>query len=424
MDKQTAERIALFRFGVIAPLVDRHLSRGDRERIIDQIVSSTWQIPGSRRTSVGRSTVSKWLSEYLRSGANIESLKPQQRSDKGSSRSMDAECEAALVALKQEFPHYSLQALLQVARQRKIIDSRFRASKQSVYRMFARHGLNVSQPATVDRRKFEAELPNDLWQCDIMHGPLLQIGDKRRKSYLIAFLDDHSRLIPHGRFYPSEALAPFLEAFETALRKRGLPRKLYVDNGSAFRSRQLEYTTAALGIVLIHAKPYQPQGKGKVERFFKTVRTQFLSGFTGESFEVINAAFDRWLEERYHQRAHSATSQSPLKRFTAKMQCLRSAPENLSDYFRKTVRRRVNKDRSVVVDKRLFEAPVELVGKRVELLYHEHSPEQVEIRCAGRSYGLLRQVDLHVNSRVKRDRNGQVELVGQGICDGGRLWEG
>ena len=95
------------------------------------------------------------------------------------------------------------------------------------------------------------------------------------------------------------------------------------------------------------------------------------------------------------------------------MECLRAAPDNLRDYFRKTVRRRVNKDRTVVVDCRLYEAPVELIGKRVEILYFEESPEQVEIRCGSTSYGTIRQVDLHVNSRVKRDKNGQIELVGE-----------
>ena len=108
MNKELAERVALFRFGVIAPLVDRHLSRGERERIVDQIVSATWQIPGSHRTAIGRSTVEKWLARYRKSGANIESLKPLSRSDKGNCRSMDGESEAALVALKQEFPDYSL----------------------------------------------------------------------------------------------------------------------------------------------------------------------------------------------------------------------------------------------------------------------------------------------------------------------------
>ena len=106
------------------------------------------------------------------------------------------------------------------------------------------------------------------------------------------------------------------------------------------------------------------------------------------------------------------------------MHCLRAAPDNLQDYFRTTVRRRVNKDRSVVVNRRLYEAPVALIGKRVEILYHEDTPEQVEIRSQGESYGLLRQVDLHVNSRVKRDKNGQIELVSDSIGVGGQLWGG
>jgi hypothetical protein len=215
-----------------------------------------------------------------------------------------------------------------------------------------------------------------------------------------------------------------MSAFSDAVSRRGLPRKLYVDNGSAFRSRQLEYTAAALGIVLVHARPYQPQGKGKIERFFKNVRTRFLPSFMGDTLEEINEAFELWLSDDYHQRSHGSTGETPFKRFTSRMECLRPAPDNLRDYFRKTVRRRVNKDRSVVVDRRLFEAPVELIGKRVELLYFEEIPEQVEIRCAEKSYGLLRQVDLHVNSRVKRDKNGQIELSGDGACQSGRLWEG
>jgi len=208
------------------------------------------------------------------------------------------------------------------------------------------------------------------------------------------------------------------------LSKRGLPRKLYVDNGSAYRSRQLEYTSAALGIALIHAKPYQPQGKGKIERYLRTVRTQFLPGFKGHSLQEINVAFSAWLDDQYHQRPHGSTGQTPHKRFAAGLHCLRSAPANLSDYFRKTVYRRVNKDRSIVVDKRLFEGPVDLIGQRVELLYHERTPEQVEIRHQGQSYGLLKLIDLHVNARVKRDKNGQIELFGTSTPHSGQVWEG
>ena len=116
MDQELSERIALFRFGVISRLIDRHLSRGERERIITEIVEGTWQIPGSPRTTIGRSTVEKWLTQYRKSGANIESLKPQARSDKGSCRSIDSETEAALLELKRQFRDYSLPALLSMAR--------------------------------------------------------------------------------------------------------------------------------------------------------------------------------------------------------------------------------------------------------------------------------------------------------------------
>ena len=151
-------------------------------------------------------------------------------------------------------------------------DPEVRLNPSSVHRLLKREGLNrPAQQKPEDRRKYEAELANDIWQSDVMHGPMVRVGDKMRKSYLIAFLDDHSRLVPHAEFYLSEGLACFLDAFKMGLLKRGLPRKLYTDNGAAFRSRHLEQVCASLGIALVHARPYRPQGKGKIERFFGRV---------------------------------------------------------------------------------------------------------------------------------------------------------
>jgi hypothetical protein len=110
-----------------------------------------------------------------------------------------------------------------------------------------------------------------------------------------------------------------------------------------------------------------PQGKGKIERFFKSVQTRFLPAFKGTTLQEINEAFALWLEHEYHCRVHSSTGQTPFDRFTRQMHCLRGAPDNLMDHFRTTVRRRVNKDRSVIVNRRLYEAPVALIGKRVGL---------------------------------------------------------
>jgi transposase InsO family protein len=423
MTEEEKQQVAVFRFGIIHEFVgSTRLDRGEQEELLREKCERKWVIPGSGRTRLSRSTILRWIRLYTESGGKIESLYPQNRSDGGQARALDEDTCLALIELRRQMPKIPVVQLIRIMQERRLW-SGVPLSLTTVYRFLHSQGLmNREQGVPSDRRKFEAELPNDLWQSDVMHGPLLSIGGKQRKSYLIAFIDDHSRLIPHGEFYFSEGLSCFMDAFAQALLKRGLPRKLYVDNGSAFRSRQLEYTTAALGIALVHARPYLPQGKGKIERYFKTVQTQFLPAFTGTTLEEINSAFNIWLDE-YHSRCHSSTGQCPFARFTQKMHCLRTAPDKLRDYFRTTVRRRVNKDRSVVVNRRLYEAPVTLIGKRVEILYHEDSPEQVEIRCQGESYGILRQVDLHVNSRVKRDKNGQVELVSDGQGTSGLLWE-
>ena len=118
-----------------------------------------------------------------------------------------------------------------------------------------------------------------------------------RKTYLIAFIDDHSRLIPYGAFFFSEGVQCYLEALEQAILTRGLPRKLYVDNGSAFRSHHLELVTASLGIALIHATPYTPQGKGKIERFFRTVRSSFLCNRTHNLINRFKRCFRTWLQD-------------------------------------------------------------------------------------------------------------------------------
>jgi len=420
MNKELAERIALFRFGVIAPLVDRHLSRGERERVITGIISGPWQIPGSQRTSVGRSTVEKWLTRYLQSGGDIESLKPRQRSDKGECRSMDSETEAALVGLKQELGDHSLHALLSVAQARGIIDPQFKASKQSIYRLFARHGLNGSTSHPTDRRKFETELPNDMWQSDCMHGPKIPVDGVLRKTYLFAVIDDHSRLIPHAQFYLNETIECFRDCLLAALEKRGLPRRLYVDNGSAFRTHQLRYGCARLGIALLHSRPGIPEGRGKIERLFRTVRSQLMGLLAkATSLEELNAGLSRWVEREYHQRKHSSTAQTPLERYLAGLHALRAAPADLREYFRVPARRKVDKDRSVSLGGKLYEAPVGLIGQWVTLLYHKHDPSRVEViaQVSGsgdleeRSYGFLIPLDTGINSRVRRTANLDIDLL-------------
>jgi len=426
--EEQKKRVAVFRFGVIHDLINGNgADQGPQAALIRQKCARKWEIPCSEKTRIGRSTILRWVRVYRASNGKIESLYPGDRSDRGASRALDEETVLSMIRLRQEMPKATAPVLVKKMEERGLVAPGTELNLSTVYRLLHRRNLmkvNSLQPE--DRRKFEAELPNDMWQSDVMHGPLITSGGKMRKSYLIALIDDHSRLIIHGEFYLSETILSYVDALEQALLKRGLPRKLYVDNGPAFRSLHLEHITASLGIALIHSRPYKPQGRGKIERFFRTVREAFLVGFRGENLDDLNMAFDAWLTDVYHARKHTATGQSPFERFTSNMACLRTAPSDLRDHFRKAARRTVAKDRTLTLSGKLYEAPVALIGKRVEILYHESDPNRVEIRFNKQSYGYLLPVDIHVNCRIKR-HNHQTVLDAPDVQKpyrGGKLWSG
>jgi transposase InsO family protein len=410
MTEEQKKSVAVFRFGVISDFVNGiHLDYGEGAQLLEQKCARKWEIPCSGRTRIGRSTIQRWVALYKESGCKLESLYPSGRSDAGKGRSLDEETELSLRRMREEMPKATAKVLVKEMKKRRLILGELPLS--CVYRVLHRHGLmtrDASPPE--DRRKFEAEMPNDIWQSDVLHGPSVEVDGKKRKSYLIAFIDDHSRLIPFGAFYLSESIGSFLTALEQAFLARGLPRKLYVDNGAAFRSKHLEYILASLGIVLVHSRPYKPQGRGKVERFFRTVRAEVLNSFVGNKLEDLNGVFSYWLRTEYHIRNHGTTGESPFARFTSNMACMRTAPENLKDHFRKMEKRRIANDRTLTLNGRLYEGPITLIGKRVDVLYHVREPERIEIVFQGLTYGFHQPVNPHVNCRVRRTKNDQTEF--------------
>ena len=407
MDEEKKKRIAEFRFGVIADLIGhRKLSWGERGRLLEEKASQHWEIPFSSRTRIGEATILDWIRRYERSGRKLSSLYPRQRSDKGSFRSLDSETVQTLINLKKELRRASVPAILRTAKVRKLLPADFKVTSATLYRLFREHGLMEKSPAPEDRRRFEAELANEIWQSDALHGPRVTVEGKQKKTYLFAFIDDCSRLIPHAEFYLSEKVDDYCDALRIALSKRGLPRKIYVDNGPNFRSHHLAHITASLGIALVHSRPYKPEGRGKIERWFKTLRSQFLSSAPdGLPLNVLNRYFWEWLENDYHQTVHSSTKETPLARYLKHIHLIREAPKDMEDYFRRRITRRVHKDRTVSLNGRLFEAPTGLIGKIVTLFYHDHDPLRVEVLLNETSYGFLVPLDLHINCRIRRDHH-------------------
>jgi putative transposase len=229
MERERKMQMATFRFGVISDFVGgARLHRGEKERLLQEKSERVWEIPGCGRTRISRTTMQDWIRRYERGGRRLEALYPRDRCDQGTSRAFDEEVALSLKKLRLEMPLAPVEVLIREMHQRGHLDAAQTLRRTTVYRFLHRQGLMTPASASPpDRRRFEAEFPNDLWQSDALHGPTVKEGGRQRKTFLFAFLDDHSRLIPHAQFYLTERLDSYLDALRQALLKRGLPRKCY-----------------------------------------------------------------------------------------------------------------------------------------------------------------------------------------------------
>jgi hypothetical protein len=225
-----------------------------------------------------------------------------------------------------------------------------------------------------------------------------------KKAYLMAIIDDHSRLIVHASFYLSETFATLKEALRAAASRRGIPGKFYVDNGACYRSEQLERILASLGTQLTHSRAYRPQGRGKIERWFKNIRDSFLPMLPAAALTLtdLNERLDAFVDE-YNNSEHGSTKETPYMRFRKDLSCVRPAPDRLLDYFRHREYRRVKKDRTVQIHSRHFEVPAKLIDKTVELFFHDDAPDEIEVFHQGLTYGIALPVDAAMNARIGRD---------------------
>ena len=362
------------------------------------------------RTRVAVETMRDWLSLYRTGGS--EALYPKTRADRGQPRRVPPEVAQWLIALKTEQPALSVKALIDAARARGVEHP---LAPSTVHRLLSREGLLDSrpgEPVATDRRRFAYRDAGELWMSDVMHGAKVRDGRRRRKSFLIAFIDDATRVLPFAAFAHAENTTAFLPVFKQAIARRGLPMRLFVDNGANYRSQQLALVCAKLGIALIHSRPYQPAGKGKIERFFRTLRAAVLAHLTAEttsSLDTLNRTLWAWVEGEYHLSPHRGLDgRTPLDQWALAGHNVRYPDPglNLDDLFLFEAKRRVMKDRTVSLNGRLYEVDAVLVGQTVTLRYDPDAPPSrpIEVVHDAKPAGTATRLDAYANTAVKRDR--------------------
>jgi putative transposase len=402
-----AEKIALFRYGLIAPLVLETLPRGELTRRAEEIAARHYDIPHSSRRSVSVDTLLLWALRYRKDG--IAALAPKARQDRGQIRAVSPETATLIERLKRENPHRTGTALLRELALSNNEQNQAGLSASTLYRFLRARGLTERQlllAKATEHKKFEAQYANQIWQSDLLFGPWVQRpGGGKMQVFLQATLDDASRLIPHAQFYTNQGLDSFLDCLRQAIAARGVPTRLYLDNAKIYRSPQLARIAASIGILIVHTPPYQPEGRGKIERYFRSLREQFLANLDPKlllSLEQLNERLWQWIDTRYHRSEHSALQTTPLLRWQRDIEQVRQLPPatDLRRLFFHRVDRLVRRDSTFLLQHRFFEAPPHLAGKRVEVRFDPLDPAQVEIYCEGQSQGVARLVDAVVNGQL------------------------
>ena len=268
--------VALFRFAMISEAL--HLPPDEVAPYLKRQSQREVTIPGSGRRRVAVTTMRGWIRTYRKSG--FDGLMPKRRRDRGSVRKLPGEVVETLLAIRRDNMDLSIRQVIARARAAGAVPDDVAIAASTLHRLFVREGLMERRagPPSADLRRFATEAAGQLWQSDVMHGPKVRDRQgRKRKTFLIALLDDATRLVPYAHFAPGETAADYLVVLKEAILRRGCPERLFCDNGANFRSRQLKMICGRLGISLLHARPYHPAGRGKIERFFRTVRGQFLA---------------------------------------------------------------------------------------------------------------------------------------------------
>jgi transposase InsO family protein len=388
--------IALFRYGLIAHLLFDPLEKGQLEGALRAIAAKTYSIPYSTRVRVGIATLRRYLRQYQQHG--FEALRPQERTDKRAPRAFPAEVVEKAIALREEQPTRTTAMIVNILKQDKDLKLKLDQplNVHTLTTHLRLHSKTRRLLANTGRtfQRFERQHANSLWQGDMMFGPWLpdpnQPGKKRR-AHLFCFIDDHSRLVPYAEFFFDEALPCMERVLKVGILRRGKPLAIYVDNGRVYASNQFGAACASLGIQKIHAAPYSPEGKGKIERFFETTRLQFMPEVEVSEISTLselNESFWAWLECVYHTTTHRETEQTPLERYQQGLSTVRMAdPEILRKAFLWRETRKVHKDGCIELQGNRYEVDAHLAGRKLELRFDPFDLSNLEVFLEGIALG-------------------------------------
>lgn len=348
-------------------------------------------------------TIQTWYTRFKTHG--VTGVVSKNRSDKGKTRKISPE--ELLEAINQVLPFfrnkgYNRMELYRMAVSKGIINPNQLA--QTTFYRFLRE-YDILKENYEDNRKrlaFAMQFANQLWQADTLFGPHVKDPSGRiLQTKLIAFIDDASRVICHAQFFFHETIDSLITALKSALYKRGVPQQLYVDNGSIYSCSEISLICARVGCILRHTPVRDGASKGKIERFFRTLRDQFLMrDLDLSSLSALNRRLNVWIEEEYNSKPHSALGMAPISRFALDTHQIRFLPPDQAndELFYAEEDRKVKKDNTFSFKSTRFEAPVDLREKEIQIRFDRNNPGPIIAYYKNQRMGQATKLDLYANA--------------------------
>jgi transposase InsO family protein len=413
MDDERVLKKALLRYQIISPFLAADPPRGQKYKLIEELASRQWVLEEGALVSPQPETIRYWLRQYRTGG--FEALKDKPRKDAGKPRGIPEEIIAEACRLKQEVSERSIERII------KIMETTGKApeglvTRSSLHRVLRARGLSARKlkaPQDKDLDRFQADYANDLWQADMLTGPWLpdpQQPGKNRRTYMYAFLDDASRLVPYGRFFFKGDLPALELVMKRSIQRFGRPVRAYYDNGMVFRSTKMTQICAALGMHrTVFTTPYRPEGHGKIEAFNRLCRAGFIAELKASpirTLDEVNRAFLAWLEIEYNKRRHSELGMTPHERWmqdVARVQYVDE--EKLRKAFLFKVDRTSDKAGVFKLHGGRYQVGWELAKKKFQVLYDPEKLEHVEIYRDGKFVQKAKPLKISTHRAPRKTQN-------------------
>jgi len=410
--------LAYFRFALIAPAIQGTFSDASVAAYCRRVTENPIVRPDGTSFQYKPTTLSRWITLYKTGG--MDALVPRERSDKGSVRSLSDECINEIYRIKERFPRLDAVQI----HIRLVQDGYLPAdvSPRTVQRFIKAN--NLQSPAasgpTKDRKAFEEPYFGAMFQADTCYFPYVPDGGgKRRRTYLIMIVDDHSRMIVGAKLFFEDNSYNFQQVLKNAVATVGVPQKLYVDHGASYENSQLDYICGSIGTVLLHAPVRDGAAKAKVERAFGVLKGRWLNGLDIAQLQSLEE-FNRELAEavrKHNLSVNSSTDQTPMDRFLATRGRIRlpESEEWLNECFMNRVRRKVRNDATLSLQTLQFDAPMQFIRQTVEVRFLPDRLSEAYILDSGARYP-LKLTDKQANSKAKRDHLPTVDYSKGGMA--------